>query len=111
MGLDLYRNHIMSNDAVKTRTVEGLLLLIEKERHGEAVDRSLLKSLLRMLADIQMYTDAFECRFLKETDILYAEEGKRLMQETDVPKYLAHVDKRLQEEMDRLIHYLDHSTR
>lgn len=32
MGLDLYRKHIMSNDVVQTRTVEGLLLLIEKER-------------------------------------------------------------------------------
>jgi cullin-4 len=33
MGLDLYRKHIMSNDVVQTRTVEGLLLLIEKERY------------------------------------------------------------------------------
>jgi len=31
-----------------------------------------------------MYSDAFESVFLKETDRLYAEEGKRLMQETDV---------------------------
>ncbi|XP_031573663.1 cullin-4A-like [Actinia tenebrosa] len=111
MGLDLYRKHIMSNEVVQTRTVEGLLLLIAKERHGEAVDRSLLKSLLRMLADIQMYGDSFESKFLKATDVLYAEEGNRYMQETDVPKYLAHVDKRIQEEMDRLMHYLDHSTR
>ena len=33
MGLDLYRKHIMSNGTVKRRTVEGLLLLIEKERY------------------------------------------------------------------------------
>ena len=28
-----------------------------------------------------------------------------------VPKYLAHVDRRLREENDRLLHYLDQSTR
>ena len=28
-----------------------------------------------------------------------------------VPKYLAHVDRRLKEENDRLLHYLDQSTR
>ncbi|EDO35660.1 predicted protein [Nematostella vectensis] len=101
----------MVNPIVQRRTVDGLLQMIEKERHGEAVDRSLLKSLLRMLADIQMYEDAFESKFLEATDVLYSQEGNRYMQETDVPKYLAHVDKRLKEEMDRLIHYLDQSTR
>lgn len=33
------------------------------------------------------------------------------MQELDVPEYLAHVDKRLQEENDRVLHYLDGGTR
>ena len=31
-----------------------------------------------------MYEDAFESKFLRATDILYAEEGNRYMQETDV---------------------------
>jgi hypothetical protein len=33
------------------------------------------------------------------------------MQEREVPEYLAHVDKRLHEENERLLHYLDHSTK
>ncbi|CAH3104933.1 unnamed protein product [Porites lobata] len=111
MSLNLFRKHIMSNPTVQSRTVDGLLQLIENERHGEAVDRTLLKSLLRMLADLQMYEDAFETKFLKATEALYHEEGNRYMQETDVPKYLAHVDRRLKEENDRLLHYLDQSTR
>lgn len=111
MSLNLFRRHIMSNQTVQSRTVEGLLQLIENERHGEAVDRTLLKSLLRMLADLQMYEDAFETKFLKATEALYHEEGNRYMQETDVPKYLAHVDRRLREENDKLLHYLDQSTR
>ncbi|CAB4006658.1 Cullin-4A, partial [Paramuricea clavata] len=111
LGLQLFRIHIVDNSIVEERTIEGLLSLIEKERNGEAVDRTLLKSLLRMLADLQMYDTSFEKKFIKATEIIYAAEGDRLMQETDVPEYLEHVQRRLQEENDRLLHYLDHSTR
>ncbi|NWH32726.1 CUL4A protein, partial [Chloropsis hardwickii] len=110
MGLELFRNHIISDKQVQTKTVDGILLLIERERNGEAVDRSLLRSLLSMLSDLQVYKESFEQRFLEETNCLYAAEGQRLMQEREVPEYLHHVSKRLEEEGDRVITYLDHST-
>jgi len=62
MGLNLFGRHIVLNILVQTRTVDGLLMLIEKERQGDAVDRTLLKSLLRMLSDLQIYQDAFETK-------------------------------------------------
>lgn len=111
MGLDLFRSHIAMNPLVQTRTVEGLLMLIEKERIGDTVDRTLLKSLLRMLSDLQIYQDAFEEKFLLATKQLYQAEGQRIMQEMEVPQYLQHVDKRLAEENERLLHYLDPSTK
>uniref|UniRef100_A0A5F9CPW9 Cullin 4A n=1 Tax=Oryctolagus cuniculus TaxID=9986 RepID=A0A5F9CPW9_RABIT len=110
MGLELFRNHIISDRMVQSKTIDGILLLIERERSGEAVDRSLLRSLLSMLSDLQVYKDSFELRFLEETNCLYAAEGQRLMQEREVPEYLNHVSKRLEEEGDRVITYLDHST-
>nr|XP_005902314.1 PREDICTED: cullin-4A [Bos mutus] len=110
MGLELFRNHIISDKMVQTKTIDGILLLIERERSGEAVDRSLLRSLLGMLSDLQVYKDSFELKFLEETNCLYAAEGQRLMQEREVPEYLDHVSKRLEEEADRVITYLDHST-
>ncbi|XP_018322699.1 cullin-4B isoform X2 [Agrilus planipennis] len=111
MGLELFRQYIMANTLVQTRIVEGLLMLIEKERQGDTVDRTLLKSLLRMLTDLQIYEKAFEEKFLVATERLYAAEGQRLMQELDVPDYLAHVDKRLIEENERVYHYLDANTK
>ena len=111
MGLDLFRTHIALNILVQKRTVEGLLLLIEKERNGDAVDRALLKSLLRMLCDLQIYQSAFEEKFLVATKQLYQAEGQRKMQELEVSEYLEHVDKRIAEENERLLHYLDSSTK
>uniref|UniRef100_A0A8C6PE70 Cullin-4A n=1 Tax=Nothobranchius furzeri TaxID=105023 RepID=A0A8C6PE70_NOTFU len=109
-GLELFRTHIVSDVAVQKRTVEGLLEQIELERNGETIDRSLLRSLLGMLSDLQVYRDSFEERFLTETNRLYAAEGQRLMQERDVPEYLHHVARRLEEENDRIMSYLDQST-
>ncbi|XP_060105715.1 cullin-4B isoform X1 [Heteronotia binoei] len=110
MGLELFRTHIISDQKVQNKTIDGILLLIERERNGEAIDRSLLRSLLSMLSDLQIYQDSFEHRFLEETNRLYAAEGQRLMQEREVPEYLHHVNKRLEEEQDRIITYLDQST-
>lgn len=111
MGLDLFRSHIAMNSTVQKRTVDGLLMLIEKERNGDTVDRTLLKSLLRMLSDLQIYADAFENSFLIATKNLYQAEGQKKMQELEVPDYLQHVDKRLAEENERLLHYLDPVTK
>ncbi|XP_058845354.1 cullin-4B [Acipenser ruthenus] len=110
MGLELFRFYIISDQKVQNKTIDGILLLIERERSGEAIGRSLLRSLLSMLSDLQIYQDSFEQRFLEETNRLYAAEGQRLMQEHEVPDYLHHVSKRLEEEADRVITYLDQST-
>lgn len=54
MGLDLFRSVILNDRTVESRSVDGLLILIENERRGEQVDRSLLKNLLRMLSNLQV---------------------------------------------------------
>lgn len=53
---------MISQPLVQSRTVDGLLLLIDRERQGDTVDRSLLKSLLRMLSDLGIYQEAFETK-------------------------------------------------
>jgi len=49
----------VTNSVVQSRTIAGILELIERERNGEAVDRQLLKSLLRMLSDLQVNEESF----------------------------------------------------
>uniref|UniRef100_A0A8C7UZD5 Cullin-4B n=1 Tax=Oncorhynchus mykiss TaxID=8022 RepID=A0A8C7UZD5_ONCMY len=93
MGLELFRFYIISDMKVQSKTIYGILLLIERERSGETIDRSLLRSLLSMLSDLQVWL----CPFTQGM-------GK------SVPEYLHHVNKRLEEEADRVITYLDQST-
>ena len=54
LSLELFKTHIISNKLIQTRCVNGLLLLIEKERNGELIDRSLVKNLLNMLYKLQV---------------------------------------------------------
>uniref|UniRef100_A0A6Q2XV16 Cullin-4B n=1 Tax=Esox lucius TaxID=8010 RepID=A0A6Q2XV16_ESOLU len=70
----------------------------------------MIRSIFLFLDRTYIYQDSFEQRFLEETNRLYAAEGQRLMQEREVPEYLHHVHKRLEEEADRVITYLDQST-
>eukprot|EP00249_Psilotum_nudum_P024027 c29065_g1_i1 orf=1219-3690(-) len=111
MGLQLFRKHLSACPEVEQKTVLGLLRLIEKERMGETVDRTLLKHLLRMFSALGIYIETFEKPFVECTADFYATEGTRFMQQTDVPDYLKHVEGRLHEEHERCLLYLDASTR
>ncbi|KAL0310541.1 UNVERIFIED_CONTAM: Cullin-4 [Sesamum angustifolium] len=111
MGLQLFRKHLSLASEVEHKTVFGLLKMIESERLGEAVDRTLLNHLLKMFTALGIYPESFEKPFLEGTSEFYAAEGVKYMQHADVPDYLKHVEVRLQEEHERCLIYLDASTR
>ncbi|GAB2296895.1 hypothetical protein Dimus_030996 [Dionaea muscipula] len=111
MGLQLFRKHLASRPEVEHKTVTGLLRLIDRERLGEAVDRTLLNHLLKMFTALGIYHESFEKPFLACTEEFYAAEGVKYMQQSDVPDYLKHVEMRLHEEHERCVLYLDANTR
>lgn len=52
-------------------------------RCHESVDRGLLKNLLRMLVDLQLYQDIFEMEFLKETETMYHAESLKMLRDPE----------------------------
>uniref|UniRef100_A0AAF5PK17 Cullin-4 n=1 Tax=Wuchereria bancrofti TaxID=6293 RepID=A0AAF5PK17_WUCBA len=111
MGLEIFRDEVMNNESVRKRSVDGLLKMIEQEREGGQIDRLLIKSLLRMMTSLRVYAEVFERKFLETTCTLYETEGRHLSQSLEVPVYLRHVKKRLEEETSRVDYYLDFTTR
>ncbi|PKA66042.1 Cullin-4 [Apostasia shenzhenica] len=111
MGLQLYRRHLSLSPEVERKIVAGLLELIERERLGEAIDKTVLSHLLKMFTALGIYAESFEKPFLECTSDFYASEGVNYMQQSDVPDYLKHVELRLHEEHERCMLYLDASTR
>mmetsp|Transcript_2995 Transcript_2995/g.4280 ORF Transcript_2995/g.4280 Transcript_2995/m.4280 type:complete len:759 (-) Transcript_2995:246-2522(-) len=110
MGLDLFRTHLQSRQEVESKIIGGILQQIEAERNGEDVNRDLLKSLLRMLWSLGLYSSSFEGRFLDETSLFYTKEGARYIETTDTVHFLVHCENRLAAESDRVGHYLDAQT-
>ncbi|MCP9263411.1 Cullin-4A [Dirofilaria immitis] len=134
MGLEIFRDEVMDNERVRKRSIDGLLKMIEQEREGGQIDRLLIKSLLRMMTSLRVYAEVsrpilvnqyalmsiydidmrrkvFERKFLETTCDLYEAEGRHLSQSLEVPAYLRHVEKRLEEETNRVDYYLDFTTR
>ena len=84
MGLQLFRTHVAKRPEVEKKSITDVIYLIEQERKGEAVDRSLLKSLVRMLVALGIYNDKFERDFIESTRIFYSSEGANLIRDLEV---------------------------
>uniref|UniRef100_A0A183CMK0 Cullin domain-containing protein n=1 Tax=Globodera pallida TaxID=36090 RepID=A0A183CMK0_GLOPA len=102
--------HIVERCGICSRTVTGILQLIEKDRRGIQINKQLLKSLIRIFMNLQMYDRAFEREFLKATEQFYREESQQKIQELDLSLYLHHVQKRIAEEEERVHLYLEYGT-
>eukprot|EP00947_MAST-08B_sp_MAST-8B-sp1_P004411 g4411.t1 len=111
LGLALFREQLVRRPEVQRRVVSGILVTVERERRGESVNRSLLRTLVRMFLALDLYEDALQPPFLNASLRFYQDEGRRLMVEYDTPTYLTHVDSRLAEEGHRIVHYLDEATK
>ena len=137
MHLNLFRQYIATKDEVETKSIASTLALIQQERflpsffvldfnqnsllrqlftkkknrNGDTVDRSLLKEICRMFISLQLYHQVFEKQFLDSTNNFYREEANNWLREAEVSEYLKHIEKRLNEESDRVLQYLDFSTK
>ena len=69
--------------------VDGLLSMILRERNGDMVNRSLIKSLVSMLSSINMYTK-FESELLSKSDEFFTRKSKVITVVYDyLPKLLS----------------------
>lgn len=99
LGLELFRTNVLKSDVIGEKCISGILKLIHNERDGSAsVDRSLLRSLLKMLTDLHIYSTWFEQRFLNETEEFYSKEGNERLSELTVEDYLKYAERRMKEE-------------
>ncbi|PSC70166.1 cullin 3 [Micractinium conductrix] len=112
LGLDLWCDVVVRNARIRERLLGMLLDMVQRERGGEHVDRGLIRAQTLMLVDLgpEVYCEDFEGPFLERTAEFYGAEAAEYISSCDCPAYLAHAERRLQEEADRVAAYLDAST-
>lgn len=109
LGMNLWRDNVVHSNKIQTRLQDTLLKLVEQERTGEVINRSLMRNITKMLTDldISVYEVNFEIPFLEVSANFYRVESQQFIESCDCGQYLKKAEKRLNEEIERVSHYLD----
>ncbi|KAI9118989.1 hypothetical protein K1719_009664 [Acacia pycnantha] len=112
LGLNLWRDVVIHSSKAQARLRDTLLELILRERNGEVINRGLMRNITKMLMDLgySVYQDDFEKHFLEVSSDFYCLESQKFIEICDCGDYLKKAERRLNEEIERVSHYLDSSS-
>ncbi|CAJ0581356.1 unnamed protein product, partial [Mesorhabditis spiculigera] len=128
LGLVVWRDHF--HIKVADRILRGLLALLQAERTGIAIDRSLIHKLVRSYVTLgiddenmsdrsqhmpsscyKFYEERFERHFLQSTEEYYTNEAEKLLEDNSFTAYMRQVELRLKEEDERCLQCFPQRTR
>lgn len=109
LGLNLWRDVVIHSSKTQARLLDTLLELVLRERNGEVINRGLMRNIIKMLMDLGLpvYQQDFEKHFLDVSANFYCRESQKFIESCDCGDYLKKAERRLNEEMERVSHYLD----
>ncbi|XP_022727593.1 cullin-1 isoform X6 [Durio zibethinus] len=113
VGLTCFRDLVYREVHDKVR--DAVIVLIDKEREGEQIDRALLKNVLDIFVEIGMgqmvrYEDDFEADMLEDTGAYYSRKASSWIEDDSCPDYMLKSEECLKKERDRVSHYLHSSS-
>lgn len=106
----LFKTMIVMNTFLISRITTELQTQVKNERDGQEIDRKLMKNLLSVLDELQVYEHIFKDKFLENTRTFYEKEGKKIVNNSSIYEYLCYTKKRIEEEKKRVLNYLDQNT-
>mmetsp|Transcript_18616 Transcript_18616/g.51986 ORF Transcript_18616/g.51986 Transcript_18616/m.51986 type:complete len:742 (+) Transcript_18616:190-2415(+) len=111
-GLRCFRTHVY--DEIKEETTNAIHKLINKEREGEIIDKSLVKSVVELyesmgMSTLDAYNEDLEKPLLEYTRQYYARKREDWMS-LSTPDYLIKAEDALEEERKRVEDYLNSSS-
>ncbi|KAI8583473.1 hypothetical protein K450DRAFT_223875 [Umbelopsis ramanniana AG] len=101
---------------------EAVLKLIERQRNGEYIETSLIKSIVESFVSLglddndasklslDVYKNWFEAPFVEATEVYYKTESEKFISENSIPDYMKKAENRLAEEEARVQMYLHPTT-
>ncbi|CAK9162899.1 unnamed protein product [Ilex paraguariensis] len=109
LGLNLWRDNVIHSSKIQARLRGTLLELVRGERTGEIINRGLMRNIMKMLMDLGslVYQEDFEKPFIEVSADFYRVESQQFIECCDCGDYLKKAEKRLNEEIERVSHYLD----
>ncbi|CAI0413510.1 unnamed protein product [Linum tenue] len=113
VGLTCFRSLVYTEISGKARN--AVIVLIDKEREGEQIDKALLKNVLDIFVEIGMgqmdcYEVDFEAPMLEDTGVYYSHKASNWIVDDSCPAYMLKSEECLKKERDRVAHYLHSSS-
>lgn len=108
LGIEIF-GRLIREKHIEEKTIDGVLQLIQNERQGDMMDRSLVRSLVSMLSAIDVY-ESFEKRLLSESEKYFEKLSNDKLDSIDVKEYLELAERTIKEEETRAQTYLESST-
>lgn len=112
-GYACFKDEVFSVISGDLRT--AALNMLQRERDGESIDRSLLKAVLGIFAEMGMgkldvYIKEWEMPFLKATAQFYRRMSAQWAAEESFPQFMEKADMCINEELERAAQYLNPQT-
>merc|ERR1719253_371365 len=112
-GLKHFKTHIYQNS--KENTTSAIISLIDEEREGEIIDKTLVKSIVELyesmgMGSLDSYTLDLEAPLLENTRSYYGRKREDWISKDSTPDYLIKAEKALGEEKTRVVEYLNPAT-
>jgi len=101
-------------DRVSEELTAGILTLINREREGEVIDRSLLKECIAVYSNVgdpKVYQETLEAPFLENTRQFYSQRAQEWIAQDTTPVYLIKAEEVLDNEKERVDNYLETNTK
>ncbi|CAI9100061.1 OLC1v1036983C1 [Oldenlandia corymbosa var. corymbosa] len=113
VGVTCFKSKVF--EELKRKATGAVIALIQQERDGDQIDRSLLKNVLDLFVEIGMgqlncYENDFEDAMLKDTTSYYSRQASKWILEDTCPDYMLKAEECLKREKDRVAHYLHSSS-
>ena len=112
-GLKAFRTTIF--DEIKQGITDAILNLINAEREGEIIDKSLVKAIVELyesmgIGSLDTYNTDLEVPMLEATREFYSKKQQEWIASDSTPDYLNKVEAVLDEERMRVVDYLNQSS-
>nr|XP_023893118.1 cullin-1-like [Quercus suber]POE60060.1 cullin-1 [Quercus suber] len=113
LGVTRFRNLVYLE--VGRNAIDVVIILINKEREGQQIDRGLLKNVSDFFIEIgseciNCYEMDFEALMLQDTSEYYSRKASKWIVEDSCPDYMLKAEECLKRERDRVSHYMHPST-
>ena len=114
MGLSLFQRIVARDGSIKKRLLDTMLDYVEREREGEPIPRQEAKTISGMWYEIsaRLYEEDFETPLLETSRLYYTRLAQSLVgvEGHSCAGFFAEVERRLEDEAARTVHYLHEST-